>query len=267
MCPALHYPAGTDRVAAFSNRAAAHLVLGRFQDAESDCGQGLAVALSGLSQHCSHLVHRPTISAEATNSSQTEQAAETQTVGIQQAADTLQGLVRLLVEAASGTSGVGARETADAALHDWVRQEGKFGACGFFQACRIEEEQQAKQAEAAAPQPQTANRGGDGDGSVTHQVTPSGAVHVPSSARLASVGRLLARRGAIRGHMRSYCEGEADYHAAAELFTVLGDASRATALEADASKLAELSAGQGEGGAAVPQAPPESASANNDVDD
>lgn len=49
-CPILF--AAHERVGVLSNRAAAHLVLGRYPEAEADCGLALAAALPGLSGAC-----------------------------------------------------------------------------------------------------------------------------------------------------------------------------------------------------------------------
>eukprot|EP00798_Chlamydomonas_sp_ICE-L_P002203 gene2203-33761_t len=63
---------------------------------------------------------------------------------------------------------------------------------------------------------------------------------VPSSSQLASVSRLLARRGAACTYMKKYDEAVVDYQAAASLAQLVGDAGKAEALRADVARVEAL---------------------------
>lgn len=244
-----------ERQAALSNRAAALLVLGRYAEGEADCCQALALALAALhSMAAQQQQQQQDPSSSPGSSAAAAQAMEAVPPSSTSATGCLAALKAAAEAASLATTGPLARtpasvDAAEAALGAYVRTLGPLGPVQpCDQACASGAASTAGDvADGASTSSSLGPAVGGSDpcsagpcSSNNSAQQAAGASVAGSLEGLAPLARLLARRGALRGHMRQYEGACRDCRLASQLFGALQEASKAQQLEEDACRLAGL---------------------------
>ncbi len=248
-------------MAALSNRAAAHLVLGAYARAHADCCSALALLLLLLNHAASSSSSSSSSAAPAQTDIQAacsasedasasgvssgppqdellgRAAAAAWEVWEQRAAASCgpagQERASLSADGAGGWVGAEQQEGVDAALQAWVAGGLREGDARLA----AQGEQQQSGAGEAEAQEQQQQKQQDGQASFP--------------ALVGSLGRLLARRAACRGHLRAYAQAAEDFEAAARITRIAAAGAaeeerrqhaedKARALLADAGRMREL---------------------------
>ncbi|GFR46189.1 hypothetical protein Agub_g7718 [Astrephomene gubernaculifera] len=197
----------SERLAAFSNRAACHLVLGRYAAARADCDAGLALLLPPPQQNTHMQAGAGTAGGGGGGGGGPEFGA----------AAGEQGLVRLdawarTLHLPADNTDARSSSCSNGGSGDGVEKAGEGTA-------------------AAAACAGSAGSSGGGCG-------------LAPAAAAAAAARLLTRRGAASAHLQHFAAAAADHSAAGGLLRRLGEVARAEAAEADAGRMRALAEGR-----------------------
>lgn len=207
--------AGTERLATLSNRAAARLALGQYEGAHADCCSGLLAALALLSAAA-----LPTVSHQQEQGGCEQQGVEAQP-SVWSEVEPVLDAMRNSQGAGSASGGAPSHSLsaheADSHLHSWLLQLSP-GLLRQLQPAvanatvGVETQGEGGDKERVpGPELQPAQEGG------SQALNQGAAVAGGVEGLLGSTARLLARRGAARGHMRLYTAAAADCQSASHL--------------------------------------------------